>query len=281
MVTVWMNNNPQDHLMLPHRGLAYGDGLFETIRIQNREAPLFERHIKRLLASAHTLGIGDTSLSKSLPQQILNRIKELPAASGVLKVLVLRPQQGRGYGYVSSDVVDIIIEFYPADTTPYGWDLPPLRLGCCLTPVSVNTALAGHKHLNRLDSVLAMAECQTHQWDDGLRLAAGNVIEATSANVFLVRNNCLFTPELSSAGVKGIARGLIMERAVACFDRVEETTLTLEDVFTADALFLTNALVLLRRVYQVHSDLASVNFSPALTGGVDRLETLLKEEFVL
>ncbi len=280
MVTIWMNGSPQDHLMLPHRGLAYGDGLFETIRIHNRQAPLFARHLARLISSAHTLGFADDNLAATLPQQVRDRIQALPEAHGILKVSLLRQHQERGYGFLPGASPDVVIEFYPAEKTPYGWDLPPVRLGCCVTPVSVNAALAGHKHLNRLDSVLAAAECQNQGWDDGLRFAAGTVVEATSANVFVVSNNRLLTPELSTSGVKGVARQLVLDRAATCFDRVDEATLTLADIRTADAVFLTNAVMLIRRVAQVVTTDQTVNY-PLPCQGLDRLELLLKEEFVL
>lgn len=247
MVTMWINGKRQNHLTLPHRGLAYGDGIFETLRIQNHTAPFLTAHLTRLATSAQALLLAAPVQFAAIESLVLSCLSSLPEPIGVLKIILLRQHQGRGYGF-EAGTPDVVVEFYPANDLPWGWELPALHLGHCQTPVSVNTQLAGHKHLNRMDSVLAMAEVQAQHWDDGLRFVGERLIEATSANVFLVKNNQLLTPSLNEAGVKGIARDIILSHATPFFDRVVVCEPTLSDVCDAEALFVTNAVLLLRQV---------------------------------
>lgn len=247
MVTLWINGKSEHHLTLPHRGLAYGDGIFETLRIQNHSAPFLSAHLKRLASSAQALFLADQKQMSAVEPLVLSCLSSLPEPTGVLKILLLRHHQGRGYGF-ESGMPDVIVEFYPSDEQPWGWALPALHLGHCQTPVSVNSQLAGHKHLNRMDSVMATAEVRGQHWDDGLRFVGDRLIEATSANVFLVKDNQLLAPSLKDAGVKGIARDIVLSHATGFFDQVVIGEPSLHDVCDAEALFVTNAVVLLRSV---------------------------------
>lgn len=249
---IWLNGKQDNCLTLPHRGLAYGDGLFETIRIEQKTAVLLERHLTRLSNSANAL---DFTIQSALPEitrattKIINTLES--NASGVLKIMLLRSHQGRGYGHKSDNDFDLIHEFYPSDTLVTGWQLDGISLGCCQSSVSMNPTLAGHKHLNRLDSVIAKKECSDHGWDDGVMFAGDQVIETTSANIFAVKDNVLYTPKIEKAGVKGISRDLVLEYSESCFKKVIEKELYLEDIIAADFIFITNAVIIARPVSQL------------------------------
>jgi len=276
MTTVWINGQGQDHLKLPHRGLAYGDGIFETLRIQHNRAPLLSAHLKRLAHSAHTLGFGTGFNIQSIEAQVLSVLSSGHNHCGVLKILVLRHHQGRGYAFVDG-TPDVIVEFYPADLLPFGWELPPLQVGRCDSVVSVNRQLAGHKHLNRIDSVLAAAEVRAQQWDDGFRFVGDQLVEATSANVFTVKGNCLKTPEIDLAGVKGVAREHILALAPAHFDAVVVGEITESDVCEAEAVFVSNAVILLRQVGSFTLGTQRVEYTQQPPGLLQLINSLREE----
>jgi 4-amino-4-deoxychorismate lyase len=112
------------------------------------------------------------------------------------------------------------------------------------SPRAENPSLAGIKHLNRLDNVLARAEWQDDSAAEGLMLnQAGNLIEATASNIFIVRNRELLTPELSRAGVAGVTRRIICEQlAPAMKLAIIETRLSIHDLEGADEVFICNSI---------------------------------------
>jgi 4-amino-4-deoxychorismate lyase len=113
----------------------------------------------------------------------------------------------------------------------------------CSTRLSRNPALAGIKHLNRLEQVMARSEW-SDAFQEGLMLdTSEQVVEGTMSNLFLVRDDALVTPDLSHCGVAGITRARVMERARAWGVSCQEDSVRVEDLWRADGLFLTNTLI--------------------------------------
>ena len=164
-----------DEIAASNRGLNYGDGVFETMRVDHGGVPLWSRHLARLGEGAQRLGI-------SLPERafIEARLHELCAGvdTGVVKLLLTRGDGGRGYA-PSVDAPPVwVLSLHP---------LPPrqtaLQLHACNTRLATQPLLAGIKHCNRLEQVLARTEAQRAGCDEGLmRDMAGNVVCATAAN---------------------------------------------------------------------------------------------------
>lgn len=221
-----------DAIPVDDRGLAYGDGLFETMRAHRGGVPWFERHWTRLADGA-------ARLRMALPDRALveSNLHELLAdgGDGVVKLLLTRGSGGRGYGLPAGTEPTWILSRHP---------LPPasraegLRLRWCGTHLAPQPLLAGLKHCNRLEQVLARAEWSGDDWDEGLvRDIDGNVISATSANLFALRDGCWQTPRVDRCGVAGVCRGWLLEAAAAA-----EATLSVDDVERADAVVLCNAV---------------------------------------
>ncbi len=113
----------------------------------------------------------------------------------------------------------------------------------CETRLGINPLLAGIKHLNRLEQVLARKESYDRGYDDGLVADInGNFVEATSANLFLWKAGNLMTPDIQCCGIAGVVRQLVLDTAKKMDITVEVTTISKTDCHTADALFLTNSL---------------------------------------
>ncbi len=214
------------------RGLAYGDGLFETMRVHRGRIPWLMRHRERLLRGARHL---------HMPLPPLDRVAEVIGelcaggdADGVAKLIVTRGRGDRGYAPPSEAVPGWIVSRHPLPAPP----LRGLRLHLCRTALSKQAELAGLKHCNRLEQVLARAEAEAHQCDEGLmRDGDGRVVSATSANFLLLRHGQWFTPGVERCGVAGVLRGWLLEQGL-----VLEADISLDEVRNADALALCNAV---------------------------------------
>ncbi len=236
-----IDGHPGDLISARDRGLHYGDGLFETMRIHSGRLCQWQRHLNRLALGAERLGIPmpNARILEAETQAVTQGQDE-----GVLKLILSRGSGGRGYQPPSEATASRILLSYPlAPATEPSWE-NGVTLRYCETPVSVNPALAGIKHLNRLDSVLARAE-----WDDpgiaeGLMLdASGAVIGGTMTNLFLWDGKRLLTPSVDRSGIAGTVRGLTLELAVRADIDCLVTRLDRAALDQARGLFLTNAVV--------------------------------------
>lgn len=206
------------------RGFNYGDGVFETILVVDGAPVWWEEHLARLRRGCERLGIawpGNEAFHGATN-----------AARGVIKLVVTRGVGGRGYAPSKGEPTVVITEHDappPLDTANVRW---------CDLRLAQQPALAGIKHLNRLENVLARGEWSDLAIHEGLlRDADERVICATAANVFVVRDGRVFTPRLDRCGIEGIARAWVMSQV-----DVTEADLERDDVESADELFLTSSL---------------------------------------
>ncbi len=224
-------------LPLTDRGLHYGDGLFETMRVVDGHIRLLDRHLGRLVAGAGRLAI-------PLPPMDTLRSSLEHAAEGhrdgVLKLIVTRGAGGRGYLPDEHPDPSVVLLRYPAidpDTVN-----APVTVRLCDLRIARQPVLAGIKHLNRLEYVMARAEWRDPAIAEGLLLdTSGYLIEGVVSNVFFVREGRLFTPGLHQCGVAGVMRAHVMACAERLGIRVEEGGWRLDDLLCADEVFLTNS----------------------------------------
>lgn len=228
----WLDANAHDSVSASDRAIAYGDGLFETMRVRDGEINLLERHMSRLLDSAQRLNM--PSLDGDEIRAAINEQCQRYADHDVLKLIVSRGVGARGYAIDADAQATLILSSGHLSTE----QTRPWRLRWCETAVAVQKQLAGIKHLNRLAQVLARNEWQDDSADEGLMCDHnGSVICGTMSNLFVLNAGKLYTPGLDEAGVAGVMRGCLLET----FD-VEVCSLTPREVQDADGVFLTNAL---------------------------------------
>ncbi len=235
-----INGEAATEISVTDRGLLYGDGLFETIAVVAGQAPLWSYHMQRLGAGCRSLGISppDESL---LFKEVGSLIKGLDR--GVIKIIITRGCGGRGYRPSAEPQPNRIITLHPWPDYPAAWFKEGVVLRLCNIRLGSNSALAGIKHLNRLEQVLARREWSDPNIYEGLMLDGDErVIEATQSNVFLLQDGLIVTPDLSDSGVAGIARRLVIESAKALNIPLTINAVTLQQLRDADALFLTNAI---------------------------------------
>lgn len=227
------------------RGLAYGDGLFETMRYQRGRIALLPYHLERLFLGCTRLRIplSDKLLEDSLAA-VTGRLSNLREASALIKLIVTRGSGGRGYAPPWPDEThpSIILQFRPLppeDAPPSGVVLQP-----CRSRIFPNPLLAGIKHLNRLDYVLAAQELPEDHGVQGLLFdPQARLLECLHHNLFLVADGRLRTPRLQDAGVHGVMRRYLLEQlAPAMAIEALAEDLVLEDLLSADEVFICNSV---------------------------------------
>ncbi|NQX89078.1 MAG: aminodeoxychorismate lyase [Halioglobus sp.] len=247
---IWLDGAPVPALPLPDRGLDYGDGLFETLLLcQGR--PLYSRfHLERLMQGLQVLAIPDCLASVEQQLEVAAReIGERNWAWTALRLTVVRAPGPRGYAPGDSARARIL-----AIATRLERDCGQMAEAATLTQVThflaAQPLLAGIKHLNRLEQVLAANEVKRMGRDEGLmRDSAGRPISLVSGNLFLVRNDQLRTPLLEDCGVQGTRRRLILERwAPALNLDCREEKLSMQDILEADEVLYSNSLLGVRPV---------------------------------
>ncbi len=235
----WVDGQPADALSLKDRGLAYGDGLFETIAVHSGKPVLLDRHVERLLNGCRRLAI---NLDHATMAAELSAYAQ-GLHNGVLKLIVTRGDGQRGYAPDPTAQARRILQGNPVAAYPAANAQLGVRLFPCATRLSRQPLLAGLKHLNRLEQVLARAEWQDAEHAEGLMLdLAGRVIEGVFSNVFLIRDGALITPDLKRCGVAGVMRAELLFQAESSGIPTQITDIPLEQLQWADEVFVCNSV---------------------------------------
>ncbi len=242
MTTMLINGVAATEIAVSDRGLQYGDGLFETMKVEDGKIRLWPLHWQRLSQGCERLAIPlieqaqlEAEMNKLIQQQAENCF--------VLKLIITRGSSARGYAFAEPLAPTRILACYPLPQYPPQYQQDGVCVRYCDTLLSENPLLAGLKHLNRLEQVMARNEWHNDDYQEGLMsTAAGHVVDGIMSNLFAVKDGKLFTPSLEQAGVAGVMRQHVINCAkqagiavyASCFSRSE-----LED---ADELFLSNSL---------------------------------------
>lgn len=248
-LSTWFNGQSIDSAdqhsvdFLTDRSNTFGDGVFETLFVRNGQAPLLELHLARLSRGLHRL---DIECPLSLIQQDIERAlaaSKARAGSFVLKLVVSRGSSLLGYGTQDQQANRmLLLQSYTVSPPTF------LKTMLCETRLAQQPLLAGLKHCNRLEQVLAKREVELARFDDGIMLdQLGNVVESTSANIFILEDGKLITPPIEQCGVAGVMREFIMHQLAPKIGvDVVEQSISLQRFYASDACGLTNAVQGLR-----------------------------------
>lgn len=232
-----VNGVQQDYIDIKSRGLAYGDGLFTTAKIQNGHVQYLTAHIQRLFSGCQKLGITPPN-SEELTEQLSLIATKYKLA--VLKVMITASSGGRGYARSQSNSHDLIISIHDFPNQYEELANTGIKLGLSVQKLGLNPMLAGLKHLNRLEQVLLRQELANRTEDD---LLVTNIldepIEATSANVFFYIDGKLCTPDVSQSGVNGIMRQVILKH----YPQTMVKRYTLDELTHAQVMFVCNCVM--------------------------------------
>lgn len=230
-----VNGVESDQVALADRGFAYGDGVFETILVADGESVWWEAHLARLQRGCEALRI-ECPPTQQLSREAQSLIADEPRA--VLKVAVTRGVSGRGYRIAGETAPTRVLALHatpPLALTDY---LDGVASRWCETRLAIQPRLAGIKHLNRLEQVLARSEWDDASFAEGLmRDVDGRAVCATAANLFLVRDGRVLTPALERCGIAGVCRAWVLQQLP-----VQVCDLDPDEVESADELFLTSSL---------------------------------------
>ncbi|WP_096460937.1 aminodeoxychorismate lyase [Sulfurifustis variabilis] len=237
---VLVNGEPEDRVPVSDRGFQYGDGLFETIAVREGEPVRWERHLARLGLGCERLGIPppDARVLREEARRLSHGRER-----AVLKLVYTRGPSPRGYAPPVSPTPTraLIVSEWPSHRAS-----PPeegVAVCLCRQRLAANARLAGIKHLNRLEQILARAEWRD-EYAEGLMLnARGDIVDGTMSNVFAVLDDVLVTPEIVDCGVAGVMRNLVLQRAAALGIPCRVRALALVDLRRAHEIFLTNSVI--------------------------------------
>jgi len=238
----WLINGVTgDRIEIVDRGFMYGDGLFETIAVREGQLRFFDYHLDRLLGGAERLGI-------PAPERELFTVEASGLVAGcdygTLKIILTRGSGQRGYVLPDPVTPVRILGLLPGSRPVRQENTDGIVVRHCSTPIGRSPATAGLKTLGRLEQVLARAEWQDSAIAEGLMSTQdGFVVCGTMSNLFLVKGGALMVPDLSTCGINGVMRRVVLETAKRMGVKWHITDVPRDTLTDADEVFVTNSLI--------------------------------------
>lgn len=222
------------------RSFMYGDGLFETIRVWNRSPVAYEAHLARMRAGASFLGMGFDYAA--VRDAVGGFIVRNGLENGLIRIHLSRGISGRGYGFEPGMQSTVVITGW-YDAGPVQPCVERVRLVVAeRVRVDPGNPLNRFKTANKLPQILAITEAKAQGAFDALMLDyGGRVVEASSANVLWVRDGVVFAVPEDAGALPGIAQAMVLEVCRVLGLPVQRRSVTLTELFQAEAVFLTSA----------------------------------------
>jgi 4-amino-4-deoxychorismate lyase len=250
MQNQYLINGKSEGCVTPYdRGFAYGDGVFRTLPIKNGTPASWGRHYRKLSDDCNAIGIVCPS-----EDILLSDIALLfeDKGDGVIKIIITRGESARGYAVPALAQPNRAMLRSDVPSYPEKNFIEGVSLHLCRLRLAAQPLLAGIKHLNRLENVLARMEWRDPEIADGLLLdQSGNVIECTMSNIFMRHGNRLSTPDLGQCGVSGLTRERILEIAPSAGFECTIVTFNLDTLLGADEIVICNSLIGVWQVRQL------------------------------
>ncbi len=229
------------------RGLLYGDGVFTTLKWHKGTFVHQKAHWQRLSHDAEKLFIKPIDFN-TFVQYLEQAVISLPEEAAIVRVTLTRGN-GRGYSPDKDANSHAYVSAMPFTDWPES-----LSISLCCTRLSRNPGLAGLKHCNRLEQILAAAELSV-QFDEGLVLDTEEfVVEGTMSNVIWYHSNQFFTPSICFSGVNGLAKCLLVEKLTQNNFKVEQSEFKIEHLLKADGIWMCNSVRGVRAITSLMTD---------------------------
>ena len=242
---VLINGAKQSKISIFNRNIQFGDGLFETCVVENKKILFWVNHFARLNRGCEQLKMSKVDASVWLSD--INKALSLCSYDRcVVKLILSRGESLRGYGF-EDDIKPvravIVSEFQKATLNN------SFCLEYCQSGYDSNPKLAGIKHCNRLEQVLARAGLKS---DEGIMLDENhNVISVTQGNIYAIHGNTLITPKLDKCGVEGTRRAVILDLAKLLGIKVKVDTLSVKELGQANEVFISNSIIGIQSISQI------------------------------
>jgi 4-amino-4-deoxychorismate lyase len=240
-VTTLINGVPCETISVHDRGLLYGDGVFRTVLLRHGKLQQWARHYAKLYKDCNTIG-----LLCPEEQVLLGELSGITQniSDGIVKVIVTRGTSQRGYAPTNRSSATHVVTLSTSPSYPESYARLGVRLHLCQLRLGHQPRLAGIKHLNRLENVLAAAECNDSDIAEGLLLdESGYVIEGVRSNIFMLKAGELLTPDLSQCGVSGVQRERVFDWAAQHKMPCRSSKIRLQELLQADEIFLVNSII--------------------------------------
>lgn len=235
-----VNGLPETQIPVNDRGFLYGDGCFTTLAVYRERPLVWSGHWERLVRCLDRLRIPRPEYA-ILHREVWQFSQGRDRA--VIKIILTRGTSGRGYRGSTTTQPTRVVQRHPWPDYPAAYFHEGIDATLCTTRLARNPTLAGMKHLNRLEQILAREE-----WDapfaEGLLLDhADQLVSGTFTNLFFVREGTLHTPDLRHCGVAGVMRAVILKTAILLGTPVVQGGFTLADLAEAEEVFVSNSLI--------------------------------------
>ena len=242
---VLINGAKQSKTTVFNRNTQFGDGLFETCVVESKNILFWSYHIARLNKGCQKLGIGNVDESFWL-SDIRKALSVSRLNNCVVKIMLSRGESLRGYGFESGiKPVRIVIVSEMPEIKPR----QNLTLDFCDSGYASNPKLAGIKHCNRLEQILARADLKG---DEGIMLDEdSNIISVTQGNIFSIYANTLHTPRLDKCGIEGTRRAIILEIASELGMQINVGPLSVDGLMESDEVFISNSVMEIQSITQI------------------------------
>ena len=242
---VLINGAKQSKISIFNRNMQFGDGLFETCVVENKKILFWVNHFARLNRGCEQLKISKVDESVWL-SDVKKALSLCSHDHCVVKLILSRGESLRGYGYkVDIKPVRAVIVSELQKTTLNN----SFCLEYCQSGYDSNPKLAGIKHCNRLEEVLARAGLKS---DEGIMLDENhNVISVTQGNIYAILGNKLITPKLDKCGVEGTRRAVILDLTKHLGINVKVEVLPVEKLGQADEVFISNSIIGIQSISQI------------------------------
>lgn len=221
--------------------MLYGRGVFTTVAIYRSEPFLWSEHWRRLLDHAGRLNVDCSGCTEQGVGESLTKLISVNQVQDGRARVILLARNGRDFWKAKSPgtrKTDLLI------MTGEAQKIPQAGMTLAVSPYRYNTfsPLAGIRSLNYLEEVLAWEEAQEREFDEAVMLnERGEIVAATMANIFWVKDGTVYTPALSTGAIAGITRGAVLKLAQERFIPAVEGVYELADLTEADEIFLTSA----------------------------------------
>ena len=244
-VITFINGEKESATTVFNRNTQFGDGLFETGIIEKSIFCFWEYHLKRLTKGCQKLKIKPIANSIWL-KDIKNALSISKFEDCIIKIILSRGESIRGYGYNNniSPIRIIILSQRENNNIKQG-----LTLDFCNSGYANNKNLAGIKHCNRLEQIIARSELKK---DEGIMLDKNkNVISVTQGNIFSYKDNTLYTPSIDNCGIQGTRRDIIIEIAKELKIKTNISKITVADLMQSEEVFISNSVMGIQSIAQI------------------------------
>ncbi len=242
---------PESGIISAHsRGLRFGDGLFETIKSINGQVEFVDEHFARLWKGLQVLQF--TIPKQFTPDYLEQEIQNLLKKNGHDKLARVRLTVFRGDGglYDATDhKPNYLLQSWALHNETGTWNSNGLVVGIYRDVKKSCDILSNLKHNNFLPYAMAALHAKKEKWNDAVLLnTEGRLCDTSIANIFLIKNEVVYTPALTEGCIAGVMRRNLLEKLTAANYKLVEGKVSVDELLDADEVFLTNSIYNMRWV---------------------------------